>query len=105
MENWRTLEPFIPQEALTSARAAARADVTQRTIINWSEAYGLGRMIAGRWRISRVALEMFLEGNQMALACYLTGDREDPIVVGYFAKLNVPINFDRSRHKSGGRAS
>lgn len=96
-DRWHILDPFVPEEAMTSANAAKRAGITQRTIINWCEAYGLGRIIAGRWRISRVALEMFLDDDQKALACYLAGDREDQIVLRYFANLNVPINLIRRR--------
>ncbi|WFU26313.1 hypothetical protein QA649_08925 [Bradyrhizobium sp. CB1717] len=65
--------------------------MTQRTIINWCEAYGLGRLIGGRWRVSCIALQMLLDGNTGALAKYLTGNREDPLITGYFARLNVPL--------------
>lgn len=85
------LDPWIPGEALTSAMAAKRAGKSPRAIQNWAEAYGIGRKIVGQWHISRVALEMLLESNERALSRYLSGNREDPIVTEYFARLNVPL--------------
>ncbi|MDH2400456.1 hypothetical protein QCM77_10975 [Bradyrhizobium sp. SSUT18] len=100
-ERWHILEPFVSEEAMTSACAEARAGVTERTILNWSEGHGIGRLIAGRWKISRVALEMLLEGNSAALALYLDDDREDRRVAEYFERHGVPLRRSFRRCRSG----
>jgi hypothetical protein len=48
--------------------------VGRNTIRLWAEQYGIGRKLGDVWRISRVALQMFLDGETAALAAYHNGD-------------------------------
>ncbi|WP_245283589.1 hypothetical protein [Bradyrhizobium sp. URHD0069] len=68
----------LMQEAAGAYRAvvAGRARRSPGTIRNWCESEGLGGRIGGKWSVSKVALEMFLDGEAGALARYLDGDRE-----------------------------
>ncbi len=88
----RPLMPYNPCEVYTLASAAKRAGKAANTIKNWCEKYGIGRRIGGRWAVSKVALEMFLEGNKRALNLYLSGNREHSDVVAYFDRLGIKIN-------------
>ena len=85
------LMPYNPCEVYTLASAAKRAGKVANTIKNWCEKYGLGRRIGGRWAVSKVALEMFLEGNDTALGLYLSGNQEHSDVVAYFNRLDIPL--------------
>lgn len=80
------LVPYDSQEAISLKEAAAIADRSVGTIRNWCES-GIGRKVGGQWRVSRVALAMFLDGDQRALAMYLDGERADGIVARYFERL------------------
>jgi hypothetical protein len=83
------LTPYDPDEVLTLDRAANRARKTQNTIRNWCESEGIGRKIGGRWCVSKVALEMHLDGRTNALSRYLRGDRTSGEVVAYFSKFGL----------------
>jgi hypothetical protein len=82
---------YAPREAISTAVAARIAGVHRRTIIEWSDRYGIGRKVAGRWKVSRVALAMHLAGDKEALAAYLLGDREPDRMVAYFRRCGVPL--------------
>src|SRR3712207_3535435 len=72
----RVLLPFDRREAITVGAAANITGRAERTIRDWCEAHHLGRRIGGSpWIVSRVALAMFLDGDEPALAAYLAGDR------------------------------
>ena len=77
--------------ALTLQQAAARARKSPGTIRNWCESEGLGRRIGGGWCISKVAMDLFLDGEATALGKYLRGDRKDATVVAYFKRHNLSI--------------
>ena len=49
--------------------------ITRETARQWAAAHDIGRKVGGRWKISRAALLMFLDGNRGALRAYLAGDR------------------------------
>jgi hypothetical protein len=85
------LTPFNPNEVLTLQQAADRAKKSPGTIRNWCEAEGLGRRIGGKWCVSKVALEMYLDGEIGALARYLEGDRQAIDVVSYFKRFELPV--------------
>ena len=51
-------------------QAAALAGVTPRTMRRWCVEHGIGRRIGGIWRVSRIALAMWTEGDIEALAAY-----------------------------------
>jgi hypothetical protein len=60
------------------------------------ESEGLGRRLGGKWCVSKVALEMYLDGKADALERYLQGDRLTPDVVSYFKRFGLlaqkPVN-------------
>jgi hypothetical protein len=87
----QVLKPYSAREAMSTAEAEIEADRSQRTVRVWCLRYELGRRIEGRWAVSRVALAMFLDGNEEALSRYLCGDRTSPSVVAYFTRLDIPI--------------
>lgn len=83
------LRPFDGREAITTKEAAALAGVSSRQVRRWSERFGIGRKVAGGdMRISRVALQMLLEGDRDALARYLDGDRGF-YVLSYYENLGL----------------
>ncbi|UPJ63519.1 helix-turn-helix domain-containing protein [Bradyrhizobium sp. 191] len=84
------LTPYNPSEVLTLQQAADRAKKSPGTIRNWCESEGLGRRIGGKWCVSKVALEMYLDGETGALARYLDGDRQAADVVSYFKRFGLP---------------
>lgn len=90
------LTPYNPDECLTLQQAAVRARKSPGTIRNWCEGEGLGRRIGGKWCVSKVALEMYLDGEAAALARYLDGNRESKEVVSYFSRFGLvaqkPVN-------------
>lgn len=90
-ERVHILEPYISYEAMRPREAARIADVTERAIRNWCEAFGLGRKIGKRWAVSRVALHMHLEGNTAALTLYHDGNRCHPAVMDYFRRFDIPL--------------
>jgi hypothetical protein len=94
-ERWHVLSPFDRREVLTLTEAARHAGKTPRTISNWCEGEGLGRKIGGTWHVSKVALQMFLDGDTRSLRQYLAGDRESETVRIYFTTLGVPIGKNR----------
>jgi len=87
----QVLRPFHRDEVLSIAGAAIEADRSQRTVRDWCLLHDLGRRIGGRWAVSKVALAMWLDGDSEALAAYLRGDRQSPIVLAYFTRCKVPL--------------
>ena len=86
------LLPYDSREAIGTNVAARRAGKSQRTIRKWCEEHGIGRHIAGgHWKVSVVALAMFLDGETKALSAYLAGDRDSEVVAAYFDRLGVPL--------------
>ena len=81
----RCLVPFDRREGLTTAEAAEQADRTERTIRMWCRDHDIGRHVAGGpWLVSRVALAMYLNGDDTALRAYLAGDRQSALVRDYY---------------------
>ena len=90
MHDRKILTPYNPREAISTAQAAARAGKSVGTIRYWCCKHGIGRKIAGEMHVSRVALEMVLEGDCAALALYHSGDaRHEPTVRNYFVRLGI----------------
>jgi hypothetical protein len=83
------LVPWMPAEAIEVSAAAKRAKCCDRTIRLWCAAEGVGRRIGGRWRVSQVALQMWLEGDRRALAAYHAGDRSSPLVLTYYRRAGI----------------
>lgn len=88
------LRPFIRDEAFTVKEAAERAGRSIRTIRRWCAQYYIGRPVptsANELSVSRVALEMLLDGARAALDSYLQGDRDSPVVTSYYERCGVPL--------------
>ena len=86
----QVLRPFHRSEVLSIAEAARIAGRAVRTIREWCLFHDIGRRIGGRWAVSKVALAMWLDGNQETLAAYLAGDRSSPTITEYFDRCGVP---------------
>src|SRR5476651_1578837 len=85
----QVLIPFDCREAVTIPEAAKIARRTVVTMRAWAALYDLGRMVGGRWAVSRVALAMHLDGDRKALRAYLDGERQSRDVVAYFESLGL----------------
>ncbi|WP_409564386.1 helix-turn-helix domain-containing protein [Methylobacterium sp. J-076] len=84
------LVPFDRREGLTTAEAAEQANRTERTIRMWCRDHDIGRHVAGGpWLVSKVALAMFLDGNDTALRAYLRGDRCSKLVRTYYDAVGL----------------
>lgn len=77
------LRPYDPADAIDPNVAADLAGVTCETARQWAASHDIGRKVGGRWKLSRAALLMFLDGNRGALRAYLSGDRTSPEVRAY----------------------
>jgi len=100
--NPQILIPFNPAEALDVSQAARRAKRTDRTIRSWCEEHHIGRRVpaGGHWRVSAVALQMLLEGDDGALQAYLGGDRESDRVLSYYGRLRISATASNKSAKS-----
>jgi len=84
--------PFDPAEFIGTEEARRRAGVAQRTIREWCVLHRIGRRIAGRWRVSQVALDMLLGEDRKTLEAYQAGDRTSDQVRLYFARRNIALS-------------
>jgi hypothetical protein len=96
MNDGRALSPYDKREAIPLTAAAKMADVTPETVRLWCLQYRIGRKIVSRWKVSKPALLMLLDGERATLRAYLLGDRGED-VRQYFERAGVPL-------QSGGRA-
>lgn len=86
----KVLWPFDPREAISLKRAAALAKKSEGTVRGWCIEHAIGRRVGGgTWQVSCVALAMFLDGNEAALAAYHRDNRLGPHVATYFARLGL----------------
>ena len=84
------LVPYDKREAITVDKAAAIAGRSASTVRGWCERYPIARRVAGgNWQISRIALQMLLDGDLEALRAYGAGDRNSPGVSAYFKQLGL----------------
>lgn len=82
-----TLIPYDRREGIPLSVAANRAGKSPGTIRNWCIEHGIGRRVGGgQWIVSKVALAMFLDGDEVALAAYKDGDRSSSCVAVYFRR-------------------
>jgi hypothetical protein len=64
----KMLTPFDRRECLSLKDAADIAGKSESTMRGWCEQHGLGRRVGGgTWSVSKVALAMFLDGDEKAL--------------------------------------
>lgn len=91
--NAMVLRPYDRKEALSLREAAKIAGVSESTVRNWCSRYDIGRRVGnGPWQISRVALAMFLDGNEDALNAYLAGGRTVAEVAIYYTRFGLPVS-------------
>ncbi len=91
IDDRKILCPFDKRECISLKEAAGIAGKSESTMPAWVEEHGLGRRIGGgTWSVSRVALAMFLDGDDKALKAYHAGDRASDMVQCYF--LRVALN-------------
>ncbi|WP_244563280.1 hypothetical protein [Bradyrhizobium lablabi] len=84
--------PFDKRECISLKEAAGVAGKSESTMRAWVEEHGLGRRIGGgTWSVSRVALAMFLDGDDRALRAYHAGDRSSEIVMGCYERSGCPL--------------
>lgn len=82
-----TLIPYDKREGIPLNVAAERAGKSPGTIRNWCIEHGIGRRVGGgQWIVSRVALAMYLNGDEEALRLYKAGDRTSDGVVAYYKR-------------------
>jgi hypothetical protein len=94
----QVLVPFDARESMTLGAAAKHSRKSTNTIRAWAERYGIGRKIGGAWHISRVALQIFLDGDAAALAAYHAGDLTDPRVRSYFERVGCAVLLQKSQN-------
>jgi hypothetical protein len=96
-KKWFTLVPFNAAEGLSIKDAAITAGKSERTVRLWCERHGIGRRVAGgTWVISKVALQMLLDGDTDSLISYRDhGVRAsyEP-VAGYFHRFGLGYLLD-----------
>ena len=80
------LKPFDVADAISTGQAARIAGRSHDTVRRWIAMHHIGRRVAGQWRISRAALQMFLDDDRLALVAYLEGDRSSGLVAPYIRK-------------------
>lgn len=86
----QVLVPFSRNEGCSVEEAAENAGKSVRTMRLWCEQHHIGRRVGGGpWVVSRVALEMLLDGNDVALDAYLSGDRFCAPVVRYYERVGL----------------
>ena len=99
------LIPFDRREGCQIEEAAKIAGKSVRTMRNWAEQHHLARRVGGgTWVFSRVALQMFLDGNVVALRAYLAGDRFSPVIVSYYESTGL-TDLIRSWHRDAAAMS
>jgi hypothetical protein len=87
-----TLIPFDKREGISLGQAATVAGKSTGTIRNWCLQNGIGRRVGGgTWVVSKVALAMFLDGDDFALSAYQAGDRGSLLVTSYFRRFNLMV--------------
>jgi hypothetical protein len=96
------LVPYDRREAITLHIAAKIAGKCEATVTRWCAIYNIGRRISnGPWQVSRVALQMLLDGAEDELREYLRGDRSGPLVAPYFANLDSLDGLAGRNRKAG----
>jgi hypothetical protein len=93
----KILVPYVAAEAIELTVAAKVTGRSAGTIRGWCLKYGIGRrIVGGPWQVSRLALQMLLDGNTKALLAYQTGDRHGDLVAPYVQRFNLSREFERS---------
>jgi hypothetical protein len=95
---WTILVPFDRREGLSLKEAADVAGKSGSTIRAWCQRDGIGRRVGGgTWVVSRLALRMFLDGDDAALRAYLEGVRLEEPVASYYRRLGLDAVLDEMK--------
>ena len=89
----KVLMPFRAEEAMGVAEASLMAGVTQQTIRVWCDQHCLGRLVGGRYRVSKIALAMWLDNDLDVLSHYHNSDLQHPDVQAYFTRCGLPAQL------------
>jgi hypothetical protein len=78
-------------------QAAGIAGKSESTLRGWYAQHGFGRRVdGGAWLVSKVALAMFLDGEEKALRAYHAGDHAGGLVVLIFAgQVSAPSSVEK----------
>jgi hypothetical protein len=87
----QVLKPFTRAEVRTTAEAAAFAGRPVRPFGCGVSNTVLAAASETSGAVSIVALDLFMSGEVAALAAYLHGDRELPVIVAAFDRHDVPL--------------
>lgn len=93
----KILLPFHRDEACTVSEATKIANRSPRRLREWAQTCGIGRYVAGRWAISRIALDILLSGDVESMRKYLLGDRRSEAIVAYYERCGVPLPRTRAQ--------
>lgn len=85
----QVLRPYDRREALSLKEAAEISGKSVETIRRWCALHDIGRRIGGQWAVSHPALLMWLDEDRAALAAYLTGERDGPVLKAYFDRAGA----------------
>ncbi|QKC81524.1 hypothetical protein [Mesorhizobium sp. NZP2077] len=79
-------------EIFSVSQAAHYAKRTEKTIRGWVKNDGIGRQAkkGGPIEISRIALLMVLQNDEVALELLRNGERSHPDVLRYIREIGVP---------------
>lgn len=82
--------------------AAAIANVTCPTLVNWSKQDGIGYQVhqGAPWRIHAAAALMRSEGNRAALAAYVAGDRTSELVQPFIDQVAAALEETARRKRA-----
>lgn len=84
------LVPYHGLEAMSIQEAHHVTGLSECQLRRWCAKYGLGRRVGARaWKVSRVALAMYLADDEAALAAYHAGLRKDEIVARYYRSQGI----------------
>jgi hypothetical protein len=86
----KILVPYDKRECISLKEAADIAGKSKSTMRGRCSKDGLGRRVGdGTWMVSKVALNMFLNGDKKALRAYHSGDRSSDLVEPYFKRVGL----------------
>jgi hypothetical protein len=83
----KILVPFDRREAMSLREAAKFAGRSESTMRNWCEVHGIGRRVGGVWCVSRIALAIFLDGDDFGLKLYHDGETSSDYLTHYYERF------------------
>jgi hypothetical protein len=86
----KILIPYDRREAMSLREAAKFAGRSESTMRNWCEDHGIGRRVGGVWGVSRIALAIFLDGDDYGLKLYHDGENDSDYLAHYYERFGLP---------------